>query len=212
MRRASALALLVAAPFVFAGCHDEERLRARLEGPTARLPVEPDQPKTPPAPALLDTVEPWQQPALYPARKTNRWDIIDTRAAGDFDLTYRVPPTWSGDDGEARNRGSLVQAHARMTSLSDSDISLATYAAQLAEGNPIYQYPTTDGHIVYVTRREVALAPADPDAPREVFHTAVVSVEGRIAKLDVRYDSEFDWRFDEQAAAIAGTLQVRPRT
>ena len=52
---------------------------------------------------------------------------------------------------------------------------------------------------------------SDPDAPREVFHTAVVSVDGHIAKLDVSYDSELDWRFDERAAAVSGTLQVRRR-
>ena len=212
-RRALALVLLVAAPLVLAGCHDEERLRQRLEGPTTRLPVEPDQPETPPAPALLDTVRPWQKPAPYAGTATNTWDIVETRAAGDYDLTYRVPPDWTQQgDGESHNSRRLVQAHARMTSLSDSDISLATYAAQLAEGNPIYQYPTQDGHVVYVTSREVALAPSDPDAPREEFHTAVVSIDGRIAKLDVRYDSELDWRFNALAAAVAGTLEVRRRT
>ena len=217
-RRASVLLLLVAAPLVFSGCHDEQRLRQRLEGPTARLPVEPDQPTTPPAPALLDTVRPWQQPAPYEGAKTARWEgIVETGAPGDHTLTYRVPDDPLDDDdwiidsdrGEAHNRQSFVQAHARMTNLSDSDISLATYAAQLAEGNPIYQYTTADGHIVYLTSREVALAPSDPDAPREVFHTAVVSIDGQIAKLDVRYDSEQDFRFDELASAITGTLQVR---
>jgi hypothetical protein len=212
-RRASALLLLVAAPLFFAGCHDEQKLRQRLEGPTARLPVEPDQPTTPPAPALLDTVRPWQQPAPYGGNATDTWDIVETRATGDFDLTYRIPPEWDQQgDGEASNARDLVLAHARVTSLSDSDISLATYAAQLAEGNPIFQYSTSDGHIVYLTRREVALAPSDPDAPREVFHTAVVSVDGGIAKLDVRYDSELDFRFDELADAVTGTLQVRRRT
>jgi hypothetical protein len=43
-----------------------------------------------------------------------------------------------------------------------------------------------------------------------VFHTAVVSVDGHIAKLDVRYDLDLDWRFDELAGAISGTLQGRP--
>lgn len=212
-RRASALLLLVTAPLLFAGCHDEQRLRQRLEGPTARLPVEPDQPTTPPAPALLDTVGPWQQPVPYAGNATDTWDITDPVAAGDFELTFRIPPGWiqDGDPGEARNTRNLVLAHARVTNLSDSDISLATYAAQLAEGNPIFQYSTADGHIVYLTRREVALAPSDPDAPREVFHTAVVSVDGRIAKLDVRYDSELDWRFDTIADAVTGTLQVRRR-
>ncbi len=214
-RRASALLLLVAASLFVAGCHDEQRLRQRLEGPTARLPVEPDQPKTPPAPALLDTVRPWQQPAPYGPKVIAGWEgLVETSATSDFDLTYRVPPEWVIDprnNGEAESGRGEVQAHARMTSLSDSDISLATYAAQLAEGNPIYQYSTADGHIVYLTRREVALAASDPKAPREVFHTAVVSIDGRIAKLDVRYESELDWRFDELAAAVTGTLQVRRR-
>jgi hypothetical protein len=211
-RRATALALLLAAPFVLAGCHDEQRLRERLEGPTARLPVEPDQPDTPPAPALLDTVRPWRMPKLYAGDATDPWLLVTAHAVGDQDLTYRVPESWTvRSSGRARSGTDEVESHARLTNLRDSDISLATYAAQLAEGNPIYQYTTDDGHVVYVTRREVALAPSDPDAPREVFHTAVVSVNGRIAKLDVRYDSELDWRYDELADAISGTLQVRRR-
>lgn len=214
MRRVTALALLVMASVVLAGCHDEEQLRQRLEGPTARLPVEPDQPSTPPAPALLDTVRPWKQPAPYAGTNvTDTWDIVSAPANEQYDITYRIPLSWEiRRPGKSRNGSGDVDAYARMTKLRDTDISLATYAAQLAEGNPIFQYATSDGHVVYLTRREVALAPSDPDAPREVFHTAVVGVSGQIAKLDVRYDSELDWRFDELADAISGTLQVRPAT
>ncbi|MCW2927456.1 MAG: hypothetical protein JWM86_1424 [Thermoleophilia bacterium] len=210
-RRALALALLVAAPLLMAGCHDEERLRQRLEGPPARLPVEPDQPTAPPAPALLDTVRPWTQPAPYGGNATDPWQLVALPAGDDRDVTYRVPELWliDAEDGVSRNARGGVEAHARLTQLDDSDISLASYAAQLAEGNAIYQYPTTDGHVVYLTRREVRLTPSDPHGPSEVFHTAVVSVGGRITKLDVRYDSELDWQFDELAGAITGTLQVR---
>lgn len=213
-KRAASLLLLVAAPLAFAGCHDEERLRQRLEGPPARLPVEPDQPDTPPAPALLDTVRPWSPPKLYQPEVTQLWTgLVRMDAGGDYTLTYRVPDSWtvSANEGESANRGREVHAVARITELDDTDISLATYAAQLAEGNPIFQYSTADGHVVYLTRREVALAPSDPDAPREVFHTAVVSIDGDIAKLDVRYDAGLDWRFNELAAAITGTLEVRRR-
>ncbi len=150
-RGARALLLLAAAPFVFSGCHDEERLRQRLEGPPARLPVEPDQPSTPPAPALLDTVRPWQQPKAHPLDQTRTWSLVCLAAGDGVELTYRVPVEWrtSEDcDGTATNRGNLVDAQARVTELEDSEISLASYAAQLAEGNPIFQYSTTDGHIV----------------------------------------------------------------
>ncbi|MCW2923011.1 MAG: hypothetical protein JWM98_415 [Thermoleophilia bacterium] len=211
-RGLTALVLCVAAPLAFGGCHDEARLRQRLEGPPARLPVEPDQPSTPPAPALLDTVLAWQQPKDYPAATIGSWALVPISAGNDTDLTYRVPQQWTFDEdggGHATNLHSAVDAQARVTQLDDEDISLASYAAQLAEGNPIQQYTTTDGHVVYLTRREVALAPSDPDAPREVFHTAVVSIDGHIAKLDVRYDTNVDWRFDELATAISGTLQVR---
>jgi hypothetical protein len=214
-RRAAALALLVAAPIVFAGCHDEERLRQRLEGPPARLPVEPDQPKVPPAPALLDTIGVWVPPKLYPASVTNTWPVSTLKATDDFNVTYRVPDSWRGledEDGESRNRRHTVEAQALLTELDDSDISLATYAAQLADGAPIYQYTTEDGHIVYLMRREVSLAPSDPEAPREVFHTAVVSLDGRIAKLDLRFDADLAWQFDELASAITGTVQVRRRS
>ncbi len=206
------LAVLVAAPLVLAGCHDEERLRERLEGPTRRLPVEPDQPSTPPAPALLDTVRPWQQPEGFGADVTNTWDIVEISAGDGWVVSNRIPMSWDNrGDGKARSRTALVDSHLRMTSVDDSEISLATYAAQLAEGNPIWQYPTADGHIVYLMRREVALAPIDPVAPREVFHTAVVSIDGRIVKLDVHYDVALNWRYDELSAAVTGTLQVRRR-
>jgi hypothetical protein len=213
LRRTFVRALvLVAASLLLAGCHDEQRTRERLERPTARLPVEPDQPATPPAPALLDTVRPWRTPAPYGGNVTDTWALVTTSAGDGVDLTYRVPGTWTDrGNGRSRNLGQEVSAHVRMTNLSESSVSLATYAAQLADGSAIFQYATSDGRIVYLTRRVVAIAPAEPRAPRQVFHTAVVSVDGRIAKLDVRYDLSLDWRFDELAGAISGTLQVRGR-
>lgn len=202
----------LAVPLLFTGCHDRERLRERLEGPApARLPVEPDQPDTPPAPALLDIVRPWKQPAPYPARVTNTWPIVELHANDEYDLTWRVPFEWHTDDAKARNRSGTISAEARVTTLDELAISLASYAAQLAEGNPIWQYSTSDGHVVYLTRREVAIAPSDPDAPREEFHTAVVNADGTILKLDVRYDVEQRWRFADLADAITGTLQLRRR-
>lgn len=207
--------VLVAAGLAAAGCHDEDRLRERLDGPPARLPLQPDQPAVPPAPALLDTVLPWRQPPRYGPQVTRTWTIVTADVTDTTDLTYRVPLRWrTGDegDGAAWNRLRQIESEARLTPLRDTSISLASYAAQLSEGNPIYQFSTTDGHVVYLTRREVALAPTEPDAPREVFHTAVVSIDGRICKLDVRYSAEDDWRFDELAAGITGTLEVRPST
>jgi len=212
MRRAVALALLAAAQFALAGCHDEARLRQRLEGPPTRLPVEPDEPSVPPVPALLDTVQAWKPPTSCCSRaEVAEWNIVTTSAGDDFEITYRVPATWSeqDDSGTTRNLDRTISAKARRTELDDSELSLATYAAQLAGANPLYQYSTTDGHVVYLTRRDVDLVPSDPDAPGQVFHTAVMSVDGRIAKLDVRYDEEYDWRWGELADAITGTLQVR---
>lgn len=209
-RRLAACALVMVAPVVLAGCHDEARLRERLDGPPARLPVEPDQPDTPPAPALLDTVLPFEPGKLYPPSVTATWQLAAAEVTDDFDVTYRVPEAWRLGTSRATNADATVMSRATATDLEDSTISLATYAAQLADGNPISQYTTTDGHVVYVTRRVVALAPSDPETPREVFHTAVTSVDGRIAKLDVRYRIEQDWRFDQLAHAITGTVQVRP--
>ena len=207
-----ACALLVVASVALAGCHDEARLRQRLDGPPARLPVEPNQPDTPPAPALLDTVLPFAPVATYPPKILATWQLAAAKVTGNFDVTYRVPQAWTLEAGESRaaNGEGTVMSRATATALEDTNISLATYAAQLADGNPISQYTTTDGHVVYVTRRIVALAPSDPGTPREVFHTAVTSVDGRIAKLDVRYRLEYDWRFDQLAHAITGTIQVRP--
>lgn len=213
LRRISVIGLCVVVSLLISGCHDEAKLRSRLEGPTPRLPVEPDQPATPPAPALLDIVRAWRQPDQFKGNAMDAWAIVSAHANDDDDITFRVPQSWTiKNSGRATNATAVVDAHARVTKLRDSDISLATYAAQLAEGNPIFQYVTSDGHIVYVTRREVALAPSDPTAAREIFHTAVLSVDGKIAKLDVRFDRSLEWRFDDLADAIAGTIQVRPRS
>jgi len=208
-----ALLMLAVASLVLAGCHDEERLLRRLEEPPARLPVEPNQPDTPPAPALLDTVRDWQQPKRYAAPITANWPLVTLIVDDDYELTYRVPFEWTSDkpQGQATNGLDTVFARASVTQLNDTQLSLATYAAQLAEGAPIFQFASGDGHVVYVTRREVALAPTDPDALREVFHTSVVSIDGHIVKLDVRYPKDLDWRYDELSSAITGTLQVRRR-
>jgi hypothetical protein len=205
-----ALALVLAATTLLAaGCHDEARLQERLEGPPARLPVEPNEPKTPPAPALLDTVGPYQAPEMYPAEVTAVWPgLVTARVTGAVDVTFRVPESWTIKGGRADAGSGGISAVARPTKLNDADISLASYAAQLADGNQIFQYSTASGNIVYVTRREVELAATEPNAPSQVFHTAVVSVDGTIVKLDVRYDATLNWRFDDLADGIVGTLQV----
>lgn len=213
-RRIAAVALMLVVAAGASGCHDAAKLQRRLDGPPARLPVEPDQAKSAPAPALLDTVRPWKQPGEYGERVTNRWQLVSLRVDDEVELTYRVPQSWTVEDGssESQNLRRQVRSQASITTVDETELSLASYAAQLAEGNPIFQYPTADGDVVYLTRREVALAPSQPDAPVEVFHTAVVTVDGHVLKLDVRYGLADDWRFDELAAAITGTLQVRRHT
>ena len=208
--RAALAALVVALPVVLTGCHDAQRLRQELDGPPVRLPAAPGHTHTPPVPALLDTVQPYQPQTAYPPAVLATWQLASARVTGQYDLTYRVPLNWSVPSAGARgqNTAGMIQSRATATDLDDSNISLATYAAQLADGAPIFQYTTDNGNVVYVTRRVVALAPSDPDAVREVFHTAVTSVDGRIAKLDVRYDIHDDWRFDELADAITGTVQI----
>lgn len=204
----------MAAPFFVAGCGDDtQTLREQLENPPPRLPADPDRPDTPPVPALLDTVQPWKPLDLYPSSVLATWALVTIHVDKAHDVTYRVPIEWTASDatGRATNLAKEIIAQGRLTDLDDSEISLAAYAAQLAEGNPIFQYTTQDGHVVYLTRREVALAPTDPEAPRQFFHTAVVSVDEHIVKLDVRYDSDLDFRFDELADAISGTIQVRRR-
>lgn len=206
-----ALIFLVTTPLL-SGCHDEARLKQRLDGPRMRLPVEPNTPDTPPAAALLDTVAPYKQEALYPSSDQVSWQMPTLHVNDTFDVTYRVPETWTITSlSRAENAEQSITARATKTDLNDSSISLVTYAAQLADGNKLFSYTTTDGHVVYVTRRIVALAPSDPQTPREVFHTAVTAVNGKIIKLDVRYNAELNWRFNQLANALTGTIQVRPR-
>jgi hypothetical protein len=202
--------LMLVAPLVLTGCHDREKLRERLEGPApARLPVEPDQPESLPTPALLDTVEPWRQPPLFGPRQITAWLVVTLKATDQYDITYRVPDSWEIDDARAKNASGEIKSKLQRTTLDSEKMPLAAYASQLADGSPIYQYTSDDGHIVYVTRRGVAIAPSDPNTPRGFFHTAVTEVDGDIYKLDVRYSSTLKWRYSELADGIVGTVQVR---
>ena len=66
-----------------------------------------------------------------------------------------------------------------------------------------------NGSTVYVTQREVSAAPTDKEVQRYMFHTAVLEVDGRVAKFEVSYDSVYGWRFRDLATSIMGTVNVR---
>jgi hypothetical protein len=129
-------------------------------------------------------------------------------------LSYRVPYDWAIDNRRrARNRDdrARIEVEASYTTLRSSELSLASYAAQLAEGEPVYRVRTPTGDTAYLTTRAVSLAPSDPHAEQFMFHTAVVDIDGRIAKLEATYDAQHRWRFEELCTAIVGTIDVIDR-
>lgn len=210
LRLAMIIAVMVMAGAVVAGCHDEQQLKERMNGPRAhRLPASPDETRAVPVPALLDTIKPWTQPK---AVDTTGWQLAISHL-GSTDIWYRVPFAWNVDGrGRATNLAKIVKTEALRTPLTDAKISLAAYASSLAEGKPIYSLTTDDGHIAYLTRRKVSVAPSDPNTESEMFHTAVFDVNGSIFKLEARYDATQTWRFADIADAILGTVQVRAAT
>jgi hypothetical protein len=177
-------------------------------------PAEPKPPgavprATPPGPALLDTVRPWQRPPL-PGQAD--WQLAIASLEGtDLRLSYRVPFQWDLDRrGRAHSGDTLVRAEASLTPISDEQLSIATYLAQLAEGQPIFSRTTQNGYTVYLVEREVSVAPSDPNVAKRYYHTGVVDIGGRIAKLDVVYAAGLHWRFADEANAIIASADVMP--
>lgn len=208
--RARAVALIAAAGGLAGGCHDAP------PGQPVRTPPKPAastaQPTTvaPPGPALLDTVRPWQRPEL-PGQSDWQLAIADLPRS-EMRITYRVPFQWDVDGrGRARSGDGLVRAQATLTPISDEQLSIATYLAQLAEGHEIHSLTTARGYTVYLVEREVSVAPSDPNVAERYYHTAVVDLGGRIAKLDVLYDADLHWRFGDVANAIIATTDVDRR-
>ena len=198
----------VAVSVLLAGCHNPAGRPAPPQ--SERLPVEPDERPIPLGPALLDTVTPW---TAKPLPEQRDWQLaVAPLPDTDLRIFYRVPFAWAVDGrGRARSRDGLVRASAVLTPISDDQLSLAAYVAQLSEGQPIYSRATKNGYTTYLVGREVSVAPSDPNVARRYHHTAVVDIDGRIAKLDVIYDVGVSWRFREVGNAIIATMEVDRR-
>lgn len=175
--------------------------------PAERLPIEPLDPDSAVQAGTGSTITRHRAPRRV---SIEGWQLASPEFDDGYEVWFLVPLAWDVDlAGGASDGSGLVRAEVDLTPLEVSDVPIIEYARQLAEDSPLSHYTTADGASVYVTRREVSVAPSDPDAAREVFHTAIVSLDGRIAKLDVRYAADVDWRFNDLALAITGTVQVR---
>ncbi len=201
-------AVALAAAVLVSACHDAPP--GSPAQPVKRRATKPTERTAPPGPALLDTVKPWRTP---PVEGQQDWQLaIAELEETEYRIAYRAPFSWDVDGlGRARSGDGLVQARATLTPLSDEQLSMATYLAQLAEGQPIWSRTTQNGYTVYMVEREVSVAPSDPNVAERYYHTGVVDIGGRIAKLDVLYESRVHWRFGDVANAIISTMDVQRR-
>lgn len=202
MLRRCIVGVLAAAALVGSGCQNSIHSAPVVPASTDRAPR-----PLPPGPAVLDTVRPWKQPNI-PGQLD--WQLATASLPGPRELTWRVPFQWDADRrGRSSSRDGLVRATASTTRVAQDGLSLATYISQLANGQPIFSYTTKRGYAVFVTQREVSVAPSDPNAARSIFHSAVLDVNGRIIKLEIVYDAKLAWRFSELSRAILGTIEVQ---
>lgn len=172
-----------------------------------RLPVEPGKDATPiEVPRITRDMRQWKQPRLIDTRD---WQLAIADLGEQRVVRYRVPLQWTVDQrGRAKSGDELVQSYVELASVDKDEISLPAYAAQLSEGSKLQYKRMANGEVAFLTVREISIAPSDPNAPRFMYHTAVVDLGDSLAKLEVRYSAKHRWRFANQASAIIGTIQA----
>lgn len=147
----------------------------------------------------------WKQPKV----DMSDWQLAIVHLNDKVRMTYMAPFRWSIDSrGRGQSLDGLVKASGQWTTIDNTQMSLAAYAASLANGEPVHAITTDSGYVAYATEREVSVAPTDPNVERFMFHTAVVDIDGRIAKLEVRYNATDRWRFHDLANAVLGSIEI----
>ena len=188
------------------GCGTGAEIRKRVD---VQPSSQGDEPPPPPGPAILDTVS--QYRSLRPA-DYGSWIAGHASVSKDLDLQWRMPAEWISDSpGRARSADGLVRLQVIKTDIAKQGLSLADYLGDLSQGEPVSSYLDRARHAIYVTSREVSVAPTDPNTPRSIFHTAVVDVDGNYIKVEITFDSSDSWRFDDLAHTMLGTIDIGPR-
>jgi hypothetical protein len=201
-----ATCILLVAAFLASACHEPPPSNNRRR--PVRLPDQALQDARVSGPAFLATARPFVSKPIPGARD---WQLAVLPIEGsEHTFTYRVPFEWDVDSrGRASNGTGDVTVRASLTPLGDEDTSLADYLAQLSAGSPLTVRTTANGWTVYSVERDVSVAPSDPNVEQRSFHTAVVDLGERIAKLDVTYDEGLRWRYGDLAHTVVGTVDVQ---
>lgn len=174
--------------------------------PIGNLPATPANVSTPPGPAILATTTPYGTPTFA---EIADWQAVYGRISGAWRIVWRVPQDWQIVGARRASIGEdEAISIATFTPLKTANVTVASYLADLADGTPISQYTSTSGFTFYVLERTISVAPTDPDAETAVFHTAVVVINGRIAKLEVTYPNDNRFRFADTARTIIGSADV----
>jgi hypothetical protein len=194
-------AALLAGTLVLGACGSNDAQKAAQ----VRLPVAPDERSIAPGPAVLDTIQPFVAPT---GLSQADWQLAATNVAGGWHVRYRAPVRWQVEKrGRSHSLDGLVRVQVEPTQVRDDQLSLAAYAATLAEGEPIYRLGSA-GVPAYLTARRVSAAPSDPVIEAAWFHTAVLDLGGRIVKVECRYDASDRFRFYDVCMGVLGTIQA----
>lgn len=200
----TALSALLAALVLLSGCGTSSAQQA----PRVRVPRTTGVEPLPSGPAILDTIRPYHSNR---ASRASLWQTVTASISGDRMVQWRMPIEWIADnEGSAHTADDLVDLEVIQTGVAQDGLSMADYLTELAQGEPITSYVNRARYTVYVTSREVSVAPTDPNAPRSMFHTAVIDTGDKFIKVEITFDSALDWRFDDLAHDILGTIQIVP--
>lgn len=191
---------------ILVGCSADSGKRPRV---VVQAPKHGSGQPPPPGPAILDTIRPY---TFDRPQDFGSWIAGRASLPRDVDLQWRMPAEWVSDSpGRARSADGLVRLQVIETDIAEQDLSLADYLGELSQGEPVTSYLDRTRFAVYVTSREVSVAPTDPNTPRSMFHTAIVDVDDRYVKVEITFDSVDAWRFNDLAHAMLGTIQITPR-
>jgi hypothetical protein len=197
--------LLVLALLVFAGCQNESSPRRNVADnePGPRAGKSPTTPAKPEPPRIVS----WKAPTT----PTLDWQLAIAHLSPDTTLTYRVPTRWKVErSGSSTSGDDVVRAKAEMTDVDVETVPLSDYLDQLAgSGHTLQLLRTNDGSTAFIVERKVEVAPNEPNSAASYFHTAILLVDGQIAKLELRYPATQKWRYEKIANAVLGTLSIQ---
>lgn len=152
-----------------------------------------------------------QLPPFRPSVRLDRsgWQTgyirFDQRA-----FEYKLPPQWDVERTGAEGPGGEARMRSTHTNFAVSELTVAAYAARLEEDEPVRTLRIAKRRVAYVVRRQVPLVLGDPEFGTYTFTSVIFGMNGRIARIEFRYETTDAWRFRDVVENSIDTMRLLP--